>query len=209
LAVWRRRHTPVMGDSGDTLRVFLRAGRTRTTKEALVKREAAEARRVSAGGGLCLNAQPTGPILVRPVLAEIYLCHACSCQEIEVRRRGGVWYSRRWRRSRHAEPGSRPGAPERPSGARCGRRRRKRRRRGCAAASGRWLFPWGARGAQPTVQARFWLLSLPAVQFSPGCMPAAAAKKVPLNRATFQYGQYRGTKGWERRWAGWERRWAG
>jgi hypothetical protein len=46
---------------------------------------------------------------------------------------------------------------------------------------------------------RFWLLSLPAVKFSPGCMPAAAARKVPLMRGTFSvqlYGQYRGTKGW-------------
>ena len=51
--------------------------------------------------------------------------------------------------------------------------------------------------AQPTVQARFWLLSLPAVQFSPGCSHAAAAEKFPPWGELFQYGQYRGTKGWD------------
>jgi hypothetical protein len=40
------------------------------------------------------------------------------------------------------------------------------------------------------------LLSLPAVQFSPGCRPAAAAEKFPACGELFQYGQYRGTKGW-------------
>ena len=46
------------------------------------------------------------------------------------------------------------------------------------------------------MQARFWLLSLPAVQFSPGCSHAAAAEKFPPWGELFQYGQYRGTKGW-------------
>eukprot|EP01047_Picozoa_sp_COSAG01_P058111 COSAG01_NODE_6804_length_3492_cov_2.270557_6_plen_114_part_00 len=52
---------------------------------------------------------------------------------------------------------------------------------------------------QPTVQARFWLLSLPAVQLSPGCRPTAAADKFPGTcqpacRELFQYGQYRGPR---------------
>jgi hypothetical protein len=40
---------------------------------------------------------------------------------------------------------------------------------------------------QPTVQARFWLLSLADVQFSPGCRPAAAAEKFPEFGKLFQY----------------------
>jgi hypothetical protein len=62
------------------------------------------------------------------------------------------------------------------------------------ARGARWARGLGS--SQPTVQARFWLLSLPAVQFSPGCRPAAAAEKFPACGELFQYGQYRGTKGW-------------
>jgi hypothetical protein len=76
---------------------------------------------------------------------------------------------------------------------------------GAAAPAARRRIAWRRRRAllpQPTVQARFWLLSLAAVQFSPDCRPAAAQKSSPhsgnfFSRIYGQYSKYRGTsEGW-------------